>query len=357
MPSAPDPRVNYWRWAAVQPGDDGGDTACLVLFFLVATVLFCAFLIVAQKPAWLPFKERDAGLSALTALAGLLYCWATLVTDDHAPAWLITNAGSSRLWHCWLRVVLGFALWSSCVLVRLHAITELYINDEEPVWFVIKLLQFLFLWVVAAVLVSTRAVELSMAGATLALTGVHVFYALYLGAPVMKMRDSVPDFTPAALCLLLAYANNLWISIAIELDIDNPPGESKARRVLSTWSTLLLVGGHMLATHGPLVYKLFQTHGHPLAEFLQEYEGGSARQGLEYMDSTGLGEGEGEGGEPGEEHAGQAALQSATTAKPPPDREADEAPRWKRAIGMGQKRRPLRVTKVAVRPKSADGEP
>ena len=35
-----------------------------------------------------PIEERGPELAALTVLAALVYCWGTLVTDDHAPSWL-----------------------------------------------------------------------------------------------------------------------------------------------------------------------------------------------------------------------------------------------------------------------------
>ena len=40
----------------------------------------------------------------------------------------------SRLWLCWLRLVLGFGLWSSLLLARLHAMSKLYLHNEEPLW-------------------------------------------------------------------------------------------------------------------------------------------------------------------------------------------------------------------------------
>ena len=112
------------------------------------------------KPWWPPFQERAAGLLVITAAAAGLFGWATLVTDYHAPSWLgggaKVRAGnlsradpatarrtgpdcmrlqSSKLWLCWLRLVLGYGLWSSGVLVRLQAMNQLYLHDAEPLWY------------------------------------------------------------------------------------------------------------------------------------------------------------------------------------------------------------------------------
>ena len=81
-------------------------------------------------------------LSMLTLTSGLLYAWATLIADEHAPAWLFGGGHTdSSFWFCWLRLVLGFGLWSSALLTRLQAMNKLYLHNEEPLWFLIKLIQ------------------------------------------------------------------------------------------------------------------------------------------------------------------------------------------------------------------------
>ena len=47
-----------------------------------------------------PIEERGAGLSAFTMLAGVVYCGSSLLTDDHAPEWMlpVRTANHAALW-------------------------------------------------------------------------------------------------------------------------------------------------------------------------------------------------------------------------------------------------------------------
>ena len=69
------------------------DVHTAVLAAVAAAFLVAGLLILLNKPGWLPFQERSAQLSMLTALSSLQLAWATLVTDEHAPTWLLGGGG------------------------------------------------------------------------------------------------------------------------------------------------------------------------------------------------------------------------------------------------------------------------
>eukprot|EP01047_Picozoa_sp_COSAG01_P082452 COSAG01_NODE_16847_length_1199_cov_2.586364_2_plen_179_part_01 len=81
----------------------------------------------------------------MTAVAAIVYGWAVLVVDDHAPGWMIFAGQNKKLWLAGLRVCGGSALWTGCLFVRLSAINVLYIvGKQEPAWWLKRLLKLCF---------------------------------------------------------------------------------------------------------------------------------------------------------------------------------------------------------------------
>ena len=99
--------------------------------------------------------EAGASVLLLNAVGALICAWATLVTDGHAPFWLLGGQTNAQLWLCWLRLFWGFALWHCTIAVRLHAMGQLYIHDAEPLFWPIKLLQYLAPWLLTCILMTT----------------------------------------------------------------------------------------------------------------------------------------------------------------------------------------------------------
>ena len=246
---------------------------CVFLAFAVTMALSCAALL--GKPWWPPFQERSPYLLLLTASAAVVYGWATLVTDNHAPAWLGGGQTNARLWLCWLRLVCGFGLWVAALMARLHAMCQLYLHDTEPIFFGAKVVQYWFPWlVVGAVVTHSADPPCSMLTPTLALTLFSIFYVAYLSFPLLHLRSALPELLPTVLAAEIALLNNGWISAAIENEADDRcvrelggtmpcpaqeiTADAAARRTLGTVTVIAIIGAHWLWAHGPLVWAYWQ---------------------------------------------------------------------------------------------------
>ena len=158
--------VQYWEDFGNPPfevGDGGGgDFLCLVAFFALCAVAILSVLAIMCDPWWPPFEERGPGLMCMMSLSAVVWSWATLVVDDHAPEWMHFSAltagpdgtATAKFWLVWIRMIAGCGAFIGCMFVRLHAVNALYIvkDQAEPAWWLTRLAKYVSPWVVLAVL-------------------------------------------------------------------------------------------------------------------------------------------------------------------------------------------------------------
>lgn len=231
-----------------------------------------------------PFEERSAGLSFMTIVGGFSWCFATLATDDAAPQWFWDEAGAlssggaaaSRLdwglWRGYVRQVGRFALWSNCLLIRLHALRSLYVNDEEPVCRVITNAMYMVPWIVGVYVAVGYPQHASLFAVPAGLTAFFLATGLRHEAPVLRVgKRQQPEVWREAMLtvvpLALAYALNLWV--CYEERGRTKAGPSEWRLAMPSVVVPLLVVTHFYSTHAYLIFKFFTQSRDP--DFVAKY--------------------------------------------------------------------------------------
>jgi hypothetical protein len=256
---------------------------CVTLFLGFVALMLSSMVPLVSKPWWPPFQERGASVLLLNAVSSIVYAWATLVTDHHAPSWLLGGQTNARLWIGWLRLGVGFALWHSTVAVRLHAMGQLYLHDAEPLFWAIKLFQYLVPWVVLCfITTSTDDPKVTLSAGVILLSFFSFFHCMYLAAPLLKLSKTLPEVKPMAISVTASLLNLCWIYIGIDQESDDGCSElvplpcapsdahatASARRFLGTVSTMAILAAHWIVVVGPLL--LAYVRGDP--KFLEQFE-------------------------------------------------------------------------------------
>jgi len=257
---------------------------CVALFLAFVAVMLVSMIPIAGKPWWPPFRERGASVLLLNAVGALICAWATLVTDGHAPFWLLGGQTNAQLWLCWLRLFWGFALWHCTIAVRLHAMGQLYIHDAEPLFWPIKLLQYLAPWLLTCILMTTtQDPPFAMSTAVIVLCFFSFFHAAYLAAPLLPLRKTLPEVRATAIGVTAGLANTCWLYIAIEQEADDgcsvysdlalpcaasdAAATAAARKFVGTTATILVLGATWLGVNGGVLYQYFKQDPAYLAKF------------------------------------------------------------------------------------------
>lgn len=266
---------------------------CVVLFLGFVALMLSSMVPLISKPWWPPFQERGAVLLLLNAVSSVVYAWATLVTDHHAPSWLLGGQTDARLWLGWLRLGCGFALWQSTVAVRLHAMGQLYLHDAEPLFWAIKLIQYLMPWIVlCAMTTSTDDPKITLSAGVILLSFFSFFHCMYLAAPLLKLRETLPEVKLTAGSVTAGLFNTCWIYIAIDQESDDGCSEAvplpctpsdarataSARRFLGTVSTVVLLAVHWIGVVGPLLLEYARGD----AKFLEQFEAPPSKREPDY---------------------------------------------------------------------------
>lgn len=183
------------------PGDDGGDRLCTYVFFAVCGATVLTVLVILSDPWWPPFEERSPGLMIMMCLSSVVWSWASLVVDNHAPEWMMLasltpgGAATVKFWLVWMRMVAGSGVFIGCLFVRLHAANALYIVKavSEPKWWAIRLLKYMLPWLV---LVSLRlyffATQMEAVVASSLSIGVgagHICFLIWLAASIDRKPE------------------------------------------------------------------------------------------------------------------------------------------------------------------------
>ena len=266
---------------------------CVVLFLGFVVLMLSSMVPLVSKPWWPPFQERGASVLLLNAVSSIVYAWATLVTDHHAPSWLLGGQTNARLWIGWLRLGFGFALWQSTVAVRLHAMGQLYLHDAEPLFWVVKLSQYLVPWIVLCfITTSTDDPKVTLSAGVILLSFFSFFHCMYLAAPLLKLTKTLPEVKPTAVSITASLLNLCWIYIGIDQESDDGCSEvvplpcapsdahatGSARRFLGTVSTIAILAGHWIVVVGPLL--LEYARGDP--KFLEQFEAPPSKRAPDY---------------------------------------------------------------------------
>lgn len=274
--SGVEPAGDYWdNYRPIEAGDGLEDATCALVFFAVAAAMLVSIAVVLREPWWPGFEERGPGLVMMTCVSSLVLGGATLVVDDHAPSFMIISQ-SPKLW-MGLRLG-GSAAFTSCLMIRLHAINALYIKraKHEPPWFLIMFVKYMLPWGVVVGLKLTLSVmpalyvlvvmigccellflvwmmasldrrpivrpfnvhSLSLCfwlpSCVQALPLRETHGAMLLGAlgyrpnpdwdpkaskPTVVNRNHVPDANAVILCVFLMQVVNMWHAVAIETEL------------------------------------------------------------------------------------------------------------------------------------------
>jgi hypothetical protein len=256
---------------------------CVVLFLGFVAMMLTSMVPLIGKPWWPPFQERGAALLLINAASSIIYAWATLVTDHHAPAWLLGGQTDARLWLGWLRLCFGFALWHSSLAVRLHAMGQLYLHDAEPLFWPIKLLQYMAPWLVLCYMTTvTDDPKLTISAGVILLSFFSFFHSMYLAAPLLKLRQTLPELPPTAAGVAAGLLNVCWIYIAIDQEADDgcseivplpcAPSDAAAkaggRRFMGTVLTILIMSAQWLLAVGPLLKEYIKND----PAFIEQFE-------------------------------------------------------------------------------------
>lgn len=238
------------------PGDDSGDRLCTIVFGVVCGTALLSVLVILSDPWWPPFEERSPGLMIMMCLSSVVWSWASLVIDNHAPEWMILasltpgdGTATVKFWLVWMRMVAGSGLFIGCLFVRLHTANALYVvNDvKEPIWWAFRLLKYMTPWLVLVCLrlffLATQMEAVSMWTISLAIGAGHACFLIWLVASIDRKperRRGIGDINITMWWVLLMTG-----TLPCQATCSSPT-ETRCVWLVSSWSFVLARCCHRL---------------------------------------------------------------------------------------------------------------
>ncbi len=209
------------------PGDDSGDSLCTSVFYAVCGAALLSILVILSDPWWPPFEERSPGLMVMMCVSSVVWSWASLVVDNHAPEWMMLaslTAGSDgtatvKFWLVWMRMVAGSGVFIGCLFVRLHAANALYVVKDvnEPIWWAVRLFKYLLPWLVLAGLriyiLATQMEAVVASSLSIGMGVAHMCFLIWLVASIDRKperRRAVGDIQVTMWWVLLMTGTLPW---------------------------------------------------------------------------------------------------------------------------------------------------
>ena len=267
---------------------------CVVLFLGFLALMIVSVVPVIGKPWWAGFQERGAALLTLNGVSAIIFAWATLVTDNHAPGWLLGGQTNSRLWLGWLRLGFGFGLWHCTIATRLQAMGQLYLHDAEPLFWALKLLQYMSPWLTVVILTTySDDPPVTLSAGVIFLSFFSFFHSVYLAAPLLKLKKTLPEVPAHAFGAAAGLVNICWIYIAIEQEADdgcseavplpctpsNGAADASHRKFLGTVLSIMILTVYHLWANGRLLKAYVQ--GDPA--YLEQFEAPPSKRQPDYQ--------------------------------------------------------------------------
>jgi hypothetical protein len=209
------------------PGEDGGDRLCTYVFYVICGAGLLSILVIMSDPWWPPFEERSPGLMVMMCVSSMVWSWAALVVDNHAPEWMMLasvtaggdGTGTAKFWLVWMRMVAGSGVFIGCLFVRLHAANALYVVKDvnEPIWWAVRLTKYVLPWAVLASLriyfFATQMEAVLASSLSIGMGAAHMCFLIWLVASIDRnpeRRREIGDIHVTMWWVLLMTGTLLW---------------------------------------------------------------------------------------------------------------------------------------------------